>query len=115
MLQAQASSQLSGFFKARKFKKEEAAPSLPDYRCSLPGLAGLAVHCRATSWRRGGIRTLGGLPHTRFPIVHSALSVTSPVKHPFGAMEEKVGFEPTVGFPTSHFECDAFDLSAISP
>jgi hypothetical protein len=30
-------------------------------------------------------------------------------------LEEKVGFEPTVGHPTSHFECDAFDHSAISP
>jgi hypothetical protein len=56
-----------------------------------------------------------GCPTHDFQSCTFGLSVTSPVKHPFGALEEKVGFEPTVGFPTSHFECDAFDLSAISP
>ena len=28
---------------------------------------------------------------------------------------ERVGFEPTVSCPTQHFQCCAFDHSAISP
>ncbi len=30
-------------------------------------------------------------------------------------MAERVGFEPTVGFPTSVFKTDAIDHSATSP
>ena len=83
--------------------------------------AELRAHCMQASGGEGGIRTLGGLPHTRLagehhrPLGHLSRLICCRTFGSHDALAEEVGFEPTVPLDTAVFKTAAFDHSATPP
>ena len=96
-------------------KSGRPAPGFPEYRCSLPGLAGLTGYpSRNDLAEREGFEPSVGCPTHDFQSCTFGLSVTSP--RILRALGGEGGIRTLEGRESlTHFECVAFDHSATSP